>query len=138
MRRRAGELGEDDVAEAGVHHEVEALTGGDAEQQRVELRLHAFDGDPRDLAGHRGHGLAHAGADVEPELCDEPAGPEHPQRVVVERRLRGGGGVEDPGLEVVEAAERVVEDVLADGESSRAMALQRKSRRTRSPSRVSP
>ena len=95
--------------EAGLHHQVDAGHRVVAEQHLVQLDGHPFDGDPGQLRGHLDDGLPHPVRHPELQLGDEPGGAQHPQRVVAEGHLGGGGGVQDAPAHRGQTVERVEE-----------------------------
>ncbi len=103
------DLGQHDIAEAGLHQQVDARRRIRAEDQFVEFGRDAFGGDALELARHRPDRRPHPGRDGEAELRDEPRGPQHPQRVVAERHLRRSGCVEHPGVQRGQTVEGVKE-----------------------------
>jgi hypothetical protein len=61
-------LGQHHVAEAGLHHEIDARDRIRTQQQLVQFDGHAFDGDATELGRHVQQGGKHSGRDGEPEL----------------------------------------------------------------------
>ena len=88
-------------------------TGSVAEQQLVQFGGDPFGADPRQLRGHLLDRGPHPRRDGEAELRDEPRGAQHPQRVVAEGHLRRRRGVEHPGAQRRQTAERVEEFAAA-------------------------
>ena len=74
-----------------------------------QLDLHPLLRDPRQLARHRRHGRDDPRRRGEVELGDEPRRAQHPQRIVGERLLGRGRGVQRAGGERGEATVRVDE-----------------------------
>ena len=103
------DLGQHHVPEAGLDHQIQPRHRVLPEQQFVQLRGDPFGGDARQLRGHLLQRGTHPRRDGEPELRDEPRRAQHPQRVVTERHLRRGGGVEHPVAQRGQPVERVQE-----------------------------
>jgi hypothetical protein len=107
LHPQRGQLGKDDVGQAGGHEELQRGPRRVLQQRLGEFSLHALRGDPRELAGQRRHRRDHVVVRGQPELGDEPDGAQHPQRVVGEGVHRGTGRAQPAGQQVAEAAEGV-------------------------------
>ena len=62
------DLGQHDVTQPGLHHEIHAGHGVGAQHQLVQLRGHALGGDPAELRRHLDEGLENPGRHREPQL----------------------------------------------------------------------
>lgn len=135
LQAQRRQLGHHEVGQPGVHQQPQALDRVLGEQQLVQLGLDPLgrhDGDPLGHRGHRGH---HLGRRVEVQLGGEPGGPHHPQRVVGEGLL-GGGGVRS--TRASRSSRPWCGSTKPRPGRSTAIALTVKSRRTRSCPMVSP
>ena len=112
LHSQCRQLGQDHGGQPGVDQQFQTAPRVGAEQQLGELHLHPLGGDPADLVGHRRHRGDHLGRGRHPELGDEARGPQHPQRIVRERALRGGWCPQRSGGEITQAAARVREGVV--------------------------
>ena len=96
------DLGQHHIAEAAVHHQIDARRRVRTEHQLVQFGGDPFGGDALELACHRRHRLAHPRRDGETELRHEPRGTQHPQRIVAERHLRRCRRIEHAGAQRVQ------------------------------------
>ena len=109
LQLQRGHLREHDLRESRVHHEFGAPAGMGAADQLDQFLAHPFGGDDLDPLGHRGHGLPHGLRHGQTQLGAEPRGTHHAQGIVRERVLRGPGGAQHTGVQVLDPAERVHE-----------------------------
>ena len=114
---QGGQLGQDDVGHAGVHHELQPPPGPGREQQALQLGAHALGGDDLQARSHLLHGGHDVGLDVEPQLGGEAGGAHDAQRVVVEGLHGAHGSPQHPGAQVVEPSARI--DELKVGQPQR-------------------
>ena len=103
------ELRQDVRAEAGVDEQLDPAARVPPEDELAQLDLHPLLRDPRQLGRHRRHGRDSPRCRGEVELGDEPRRAQHPQRIVGERLLGRGRGVQRAGGERGEATVRVDE-----------------------------
>ena len=103
------DLGQHDLAEAGLHHQLDTRHRIGTQQHLVQFHCNPLHGDTPQLRSHRGHRLAHPISDPELQLRDEPRRPQHPQRVVSEGHRGRGRGVQHPLLNRRQSTQRVQE-----------------------------
>ena len=108
----AGDLGQDDVGNARVHHQLDAAARVGRNDESLELGADAFGGDDLQARGHGLHRVHDIHVDVEAQLRRETRGAHDAQRVVVEGLLGGHGGAQVAVREVGQAAARVDEGHL--------------------------
>ena len=136
LEPQRGQLGQHVVGQPGVDQHLQARARVRREQQLAQLVAHPLGRDDRDALGHVDDRRARVGVDREPQLGGEPGGPHHAQRVVVERLPRVDRGAQHAGARG-RRARRTGRRTSAPARRT-AIALTVKSRRDRSPSRVSP
>ena len=102
-------LGQHHLAQPGLHHHVDTRDRVVAEQQLVQFRGHPFRGDAAQLRSHALQRVADPRRDGEAQLGYESGRPQHAQRIVAERHLRGSRSVQHARPQRLEAVERVEE-----------------------------
>ncbi len=109
LELQGGHLGQHDLREPRLHHQLDAAARLGAADQLHELLAHALRRDDLQPRRHRRHGLPHGLHHVQAQLGREPCGAHHAQGVVREGVLRGAGRPQHPRGQVLDAAERVHE-----------------------------
>ena len=103
------DLGQDDVGDARVDHQLDAATRVGRDDEALELGADALGGDDLEARGHGFHRVHDVQVDVEAQLGAKARGAHDTQRIVVEGLLGGHGGAQVTIREVREAAARVDE-----------------------------
>ena len=119
LQREGRQLGQDVRRQAGLHEQPQAGHGVGRQQQLDQLVAHPLGRDDADALGHAGHRRHHLGGDLEAELGGEAGRAHHPQRVVGEGVLGPPRGAQHAVGEVDDAAERVLELLVGQGERHR-------------------
>ena len=107
-----GQLGQENVEQAGVRHATKSDRGLRRDQELLQLRRDPLAGDVRGqsrVLADRGEGRR---LDRELEDRGESHGPHHPQRVLGESRSRVADGTQRPPLDVRDPVERIDEAIL--------------------------
>ena len=106
-------LGQDELHEAALLHQLEAEGRLRREHNLVELGGDALSADNLDALGVAGDGLEGVVGDAEAQLAGEAHGAHHAQGVVAEGDVGVEGRAEDALIEVVDAAEGVHQLAIA-------------------------
>ena len=111
------QLGQDDVGDPGVDHELQSTARPGRDQQALQLGAHALGRDDLQPRRHLLHGGHDVHLDVEPQLSGETRGAHDAQWVVVEGLHGAHGSPQHPGAQVVEPSARI--DELEVGQPQR-------------------
>ena len=109
LKPEPGNLREHLIGYPGVHQQRDPAHRAAArcQQELDELIPDPFRRHHRQPAGHRGHRRLYVGLHGKAELCGEPRGAEHPERVVVERVFGLPRRAQHPGPQVAHPPEQI-------------------------------
>ena len=101
---QCSDLGQDDIGDARVHHQLDAAARVGRDDEALEFGADALSGHDLQARGHGFHGVHDVQVHVEAQLGAKARGAHDAQRVVVEGLLGGHGGAQVAVREVRQAA----------------------------------